>query len=264
MPKRTDPQGKAHPVRHVLSLLLGLVIAPVVWIGAGLGQAKLAQAAADGVTLNSATVPLAILAGAGLVFGLIAVTRISPLGPILAGLLLIGVQLAYVARAERITELLPKRVAGAEGVLTLPAATGLAAVLGAALLFAVLSVARWRRWPKYDQPEDTFLSDSATPIGSPTPAGARKSYEPVGAPAEESTRAFAGSPSGADPGRHEPYGYASDEPTRTVSSWPEAPAPKWHAAGNDSDETERTTRLPAGAPSAESGAGGPWGDSPRR
>lgn len=247
-------------MRHLLSLLLGLVIAPAVWIGAGFGQAKLVNASADGISVRGALVPLAILAGAGLVFGLIAVTKISPVGPFLAGLLLIGGQLAYVARAERITELLPKKIAGAEGVLTLPAATGLAAVLGACLLLAVFSIARWRRWPKYDQPEDSFLSDSAAPIGSPTPAGLRTSYDPIGAPAEEPTRAFAGAPSGGDPGRYEAFGYVSDEPTRPASAWPESPEPRWRPGADDQGESERTTRLPTGDP----GVGGPWGGAPRR
>ena len=226
-------------MRHLLSLLFGLVIAPAVWVVTGYGQARLAAASEAGLTVGRAGVALAVLAGGGLVLGLVAVTRLSPLGPLAAGLILLGGQLGYVARPEPVTELLPGSLFGVEGAFTLPAETGLAAVLGGMLLLALFSVGRWRRWPTPEEPEESFLSD-APPIGSPTPSGARRSYgstsstsgdtassdEPTrayGQPDEPTRRYGGGTTSDTDSGygsqaRYEPFGYVSDEPTRQTSS----------------------------------------------
>jgi len=167
-------------VRHLLSLLLGLLIAPAVWVAAGLGQAKLIEVTDTGLTLRGATAPLAVLAGAGLVFGIIATTRVSPVGPLVAGLLIVGVQVAYLARPERITDFMPKEFLGAEAALTLPATTGLGAVLGVGLMVALFSLGRWRTWPGDDTPAYAFLGDSG-PVGSATPTS--KAYD-------ESTSSF--------------------------------------------------------------------------
>ncbi|MGH3713113.1 MAG: hypothetical protein ACRDT4_06565 [Micromonosporaceae bacterium] len=255
-------------MRHFLSLLAGLVIAPAVWIATGLGQVKLSQAMADGGGSGAALTAVAILAAAGLIVGLIASTRISPLGPLVAGLLLLGGQLLYVYRPTAFPKLGSTELLSAPGgmIIIAPATTGLAAVLGTSLVVALLSIGRWRKWPKYEQPDDTFLSDSAAPIGAPTPAGARQSFgadDPImaGRPLgrEEPTRAFAGTPpAGADQSRYEAFGYVSDEPTRPAPPWPESHEPAWRP-GADLDEGERTTRLPGAADS-----GGPWTEPPRR
>ncbi|MGH3737372.1 MAG: hypothetical protein ACRDT6_17430 [Micromonosporaceae bacterium] len=252
-------------MRHFLSLLAGLLIAPVAWIVIGLGQTKLGLAAAgDQYDTGRAIPALAVLAAAGLLIGLIGSTRISPLGPLFAGLLLLGGQALYVWRPSVIPGLGSTKLLGvpAGAFMSTPASTGLAGVLGASLVVALLSIGRWRRWPKFQQPDDAFLSDSAAPIGSPTPPGARQGFgadDPLaGRPgAEEPTRAFAGAggPSG-DPGRYEAFGYISDEPTRPAPPWPDSPAPAWRP-DRDYDESASTTRLPGAEP-------GPWTEPPRR
>ncbi|MQA26660.1 MAG: hypothetical protein GEU94_14615 [Micromonosporaceae bacterium] len=258
-------------MRHLFSILASLIIAPVTWLLVGFGQAKLVKASADseGFTLGDASVPLALLAGAGLVYGLIAVTRISPLGAVLGALFFAGGQLAYAWRPMKFTDVLPQKVFGETGVLTLPASTGVAAILGGALLLSLFSVGRWRRWPRYDEPEDLYERDAGQ-VGAPTPAGARQPFDdpmgpppgspigsPVGGPAEP-TRAFAGSPA-AEPPRYEPFGYVSDEPGRSGPAWSDAPEPPWHGG-------ERPTRLRGAGDvmgPSDPGAGGPWLEPPR-
>jgi hypothetical protein len=204
-------------VRHLISLLLGLVIAPAVWIAAGLGQARLMEATDPEITLRGAFVPLAVLAGAGLVFGLIATTRVSPAGPLVAGLLLLGIQIAYLARPETVTGFLPKKILGTEGALTLPAATGLGAVLGVGLMVALFSLGRWRNWPYDDSPSYAFLGDSG-PVSS-----SRRTYD------EESTGSYRTA--------------SSDETTRNLSgsgSWPTTTSgPAWGQGetGSGSDKS---------------------------
>ncbi|MGH3749792.1 MAG: hypothetical protein ACRDT8_20605, partial [Micromonosporaceae bacterium] len=262
-------------MRHLLSILAGLIIAPATWVLVGLSQAKFASATrgADGFTFGDLTTPLALLAAAGLVFGLIAVTKISPLGPALGGLIFIGGQLMYAWRPMTMADLLSaKNIFGETGVLTLPASTGVAMILGAAMLTALFSVGRWRTWPKFDDPDDAFLGESAAPIGSPTPAGARHAYggafggepapparplsPPAAAPPGQPAHAFSGSSPSSDQGRYEPFGYVSDEPTRQAnpSSWPDPLEPSWRPSAED-DRTESTTRLPPGSSGDSYGSG---------
>jgi hypothetical protein len=188
-------------VRHLLSLLLGLVITPAVWIAAGLGQAKLVQVTETGITLRGATVPLAVLAAAGLVFGIVATTRISPAGPLAAGLLLVGVQVAYLARPERITELASRDLLGEEKVLLLPATTGLGAVLGVGLMVAVFSLGRWRAWPGDDMPAYAFLGESG-PVGrssSTSNAYSGDSIDPFPSKvSDDTTASLAGASAGSE------------------------------------------------------------------
>ncbi|MGH3648732.1 MAG: hypothetical protein ACRDTM_16350, partial [Micromonosporaceae bacterium] len=236
-------------MRHFLSLLAGLLIAPVVWVATGIGQAKLARAMVEGNwDSGRAFTALAIIGAAGLLVGLIASTRISPLGPVVAGLLLLGGQALFVLRPTAMPKLGSTKLLGIDGgmVVIAPPSSGLLGLLGAAMVVALLSIGRWRRWPKFDQPDDAFLSDSAAPIGSPTPAGARQTFG-----AEEPTRTFAGAPSGPDQGRYEAFGYVSEEPTRPAPPWPDSPEPAWRP-GSDLGESERTTRLPGRAEP------GPW------
>ncbi|HEX6076653.1 MAG TPA: hypothetical protein VFZ32_15490 [Micromonosporaceae bacterium] len=216
-------------MRHLISLLLGLVIAPAVWIAAGLGQAKLIQATDSGLTLRGATVPLVALAAAGLVFGVIATTRVSPAGPLTAGLLIVGIQVAYLARPERITELLPEEILGTQDVLTLPAATGLGAVLGVGLMVAIFSLGRWRNWPYDDSPSYAFLGDSG-PVGAATPSAARKAY------GDESTSSFS---TVSDETTHSLAGASTG--TDSTSNWSEGPA--WRRSETDS-EPGRSTWTP--------------------
>ena len=262
-------------MRHLLSILAGLIIAPATWLLVGFGQAKFVKITNDteGFTLSDATVPLALLAAAGLVYGLIAVTRISPLGPLIAALFFAGGQLAYAWRPMKFGDLLSGgKVFGETGVLTLPASTGVAAIMGGALLLTLFSIGRWRRWPKPEEPEDLF--DRDTQVGSPTPPGARQSFgdaplgpplSPVGAP-EEATRAFAGAPPPAEPPRYEPFGYVSDEPARTGPSWADEPEPAWRTAGDMAPppDPERTGRLRGGADvMGPPDVSTPWTEPPR-
>ncbi len=208
-------------MRHLISLILGLVIAPAVWIATGLGQARLMAATDSEITLRGAFVPLAVLAAAGLVFGIIATTRVSPAGPLVAGLLMLGLQIAYLARPETVTGFLPKKILGSEGALILPATTGLGAVLGVGLMVALFSLGRWRNWPYDDSPAYAFLGDSG-PVSSST----RRTYD------EESTGSFRTA--------------SSDETTRNLSgsssgtgSWPTTSGSAWGRgeSGSDSDKT---------------------------
>jgi hypothetical protein len=80
-------------VRHFWSLVAGVVAAPIVWVLVALGQSDSTATIdrwAETSTFHTARLiePAVYLAAAGIVLGLIATLRISPLGPAVAGLLL--------------------------------------------------------------------------------------------------------------------------------------------------------------------------------
>ncbi|WP_344407487.1 hypothetical protein, partial [Dactylosporangium fulvum] len=141
-------------MRHVGSLIAGMFIAPIAWLLIAVGQQKstktvedwVARGAFDSVDLLA---PAAYLLGAGLLIGLIATLRISPAGPIVAGLALLATYVSLFIDPLSTMSGLPDdlELGGLTVDLTVPVANGTTAVLGLALLIAAASVKRWRTWP---------------------------------------------------------------------------------------------------------------------
>jgi hypothetical protein len=133
-------------MRHVWSLLSGLVLAPVAFLLLALGAAGPSGQRMHG---DAAGYALAIgaYALAAILLGLLATLRVSPLGAIAAGAAFIAVQAADLAAGDRALaagwkigglDLAPGKVTG----------SWLAFVVGVLLLVAVLSGQRWRSWPR--------------------------------------------------------------------------------------------------------------------
>lgn len=136
-------------MRHLASLIVGVVIGIVAWMLIGYSQAHLGALPVTGLghpTWSAYQLPLLLMAIAGLLVGLVAATRISPAGPLVAGAGFVVLQLAYVA-SPGFLDWLPRSVFGQTRIWTRPAATGVAALLGLVMLVAILSVRRWQRWP---------------------------------------------------------------------------------------------------------------------
>ncbi len=110
---------------------------------------------------------LQVLAAAGLLLGLIATLRLSPLGAVVTGV-------AYVSSYAMLL-IVPRRVlsffghhisvAGHHADATTPIRTGTTLVLGSLLLVSAASVRRWRRWPR--QSDEAFRQESERdrPVG---------------------------------------------------------------------------------------------------
>lgn len=136
-------------MRHLTSLIAGIVVAIVAWGVLGWAQAKLGATAVSGISSHNwgtYSWPLLFLAIGGLLIGLIASTRISPSGPLIAGIGYLVLQALYV-QWPGFLNWLPNSVFGQTDIWTRPARSGLFAVLGLAMLVAVASVRRWQRWP---------------------------------------------------------------------------------------------------------------------
>lgn len=144
-------------MRHFGTLIAALVIAPLAWLLLSFGQAASLKNAEGGpdtgiVSAHGFLQPLLFLAAAGILLGIIATLRFSPLGAVLTGAAYLGLYALLLAEPKRILDALPDNVsiAGFHADATTPLRTGTAALIGAMLLIAVVSIKRWRRWPDDD------------------------------------------------------------------------------------------------------------------
>jgi hypothetical protein len=144
-------------MRHFGTVLAALVIAPLAWLLLSFGQAA-SQKNFEGrpdtgvISAHGFLQPLLFLAAAGILLGILATLRFSPLGVVLTGLAYLGLYALLLVDPHRVTQALPKNVsiAGFHADATMPLRTGTAAFIGALLLIAVFSAGRWRRWPGDD------------------------------------------------------------------------------------------------------------------
>lgn len=216
-------------MRHLWSLLAGLVVAPVTWVLVALGQDGSEQTVDRWLelgTFNTANLiePTVYLAVAGLLFGLVGMLRISPLGPLVAGGLLVTPYVGMLVSPFEVRDRVPDdwKLFGDPVPLMLPVRNGTLFLLGVALLVAVFSGKRWRRWPQ--------------PAAQPAAV--------AGASTEEPTYALTDfGPSGGADDRDTPppsLGYPEEPPTeplprRTAGSSPWSQPPRSVNQSEDDD-----------------------------
>jgi hypothetical protein len=164
-------------MRHIGTLIAAVVIAPLAWLLIAFGQehslTAFATAQSSGTFHTGDFVrPLITLAAAGILLGLIATLRFSPLGAVVAGAVYAASYVALLIAPGRVDSLLSYRIkiAGQQASVETPVQTGTTLILGALLLVAVASVKRWRRWPVSEQPA-TGEAISTDPIDEVPPAG---------------------------------------------------------------------------------------------
>lgn len=141
-------------MRHLWSFLAGVVAAPVIWVLLALGQDGSGQTVGRWVqigTYNTANLIEAAvyLLVAGILLGLIGVLRLSPAGPLVAGLILAGPYVGLFVDPFAVRDRVPTdwNLFGDPVRLLLPLDNGTTFLIGTALLIAVFSGQRWRRWP---------------------------------------------------------------------------------------------------------------------
>ena len=163
-------------MRHLGSIVLSLILAPAAYLLAGIGVVEAAGNASVAPHPDYAKVTLGVLAigAAGLLYALLVLTRISPVGPLLAGLLYLTASVWALYSYATLGKLLPDSVLGVRGAADAPL-NGVALVLAVPLLLTVLSPRRWRR---YAQPAAPAAATGAGSIGYPPPAGYNPSYPP--------------------------------------------------------------------------------------
>ncbi|GAA4684238.1 hypothetical protein Prum_064970 [Phytohabitans rumicis] len=152
-------------------MIAALVIAPLAWLLLAFGQERSIRALSPEGT-GDLVRPAVCLAAAGLLLGLLATLRFSPLGAFVAGLAYAGSYLAAVANPDGVLDAFPSSVtiAGRDADPTTPLRTGTALLLGALLLLGVVSVGRWRQWPAR-QDADADPPASELPLRADRPLG---------------------------------------------------------------------------------------------
>ena len=134
-------------MRHIASLVAGIILAPVVWLLIGAGTMGLdPNGQYQDVAGNPSTaVALAMFAGAGILVGLLAVTRMSPAGSIAMAAVIGGAFALY-----RFTSFHFSLPSGMESIKIpgdasmVAGDSGVVLVLAVLLLMTVFVPSRWR------------------------------------------------------------------------------------------------------------------------
>ncbi|GAB3945493.1 hypothetical protein GCM10027614_37380 [Micromonospora vulcania] len=156
-------------MRHLWSFLAGLVVAPITWALVTLGQDGSSRTVDRWVeigTFNTANLiePAVYLGVGGVLLGLVATLRVSPLGPLVAGLLLVTPYVGMFVAPFEVRDAIPQewKVFGDPLPLRLPVENGTLFLIGLLLLMATFSGQRWRQWPR----------PATEPVTEPVPAPA--------------------------------------------------------------------------------------------
>ncbi|TML33003.1 MAG: hypothetical protein E6G35_01045 [Actinobacteria bacterium] len=203
-------------MRHLGTLIAAIVIAPAAWLLIAFGQPEAGSSFAKAQTTGAwpagdFLAPLLLLAGAGLLLGLIGTLRFSPLGAVLTGLVYTASYVAVLFAGKTVNDLLNYRITitGHTADLRTPVASGATLMLGTLLLVSVVSVRRWRRWPAagtepYDEALDEGNGNTEDtrpfwPSSEPSPSPVRTTAGSLGSDEPTTERQF-GSPWRTPPG----------------------------------------------------------------
>ncbi|WP_027345553.1 hypothetical protein [Hamadaea tsunoensis] len=143
-------------MRHVGSFLLAVILAPVVYLLTGLGLSAFQQATAPGSGHRPIAIVLALatLAVGGIVYAILVMARLSPVGPALAGCAFLAAPAwPLVDRASydstlndigaRFVNVLGVQIIGLDQV----GSTGIGVLLAVPLIATLASARRWSRYP---------------------------------------------------------------------------------------------------------------------
>ncbi|GAA4577725.1 hypothetical protein GCM10023176_51790 [Micromonospora coerulea] len=158
-------------MRHLWSFLAGLVVAPVTWVLVTLGQDGSTRTVHRWVEIGTYSTPNLIepavyLGAAGILLGLLGTLRVSPLGPLVAGLLLVTPYIGMFLAPFTVRGWIPDdwKVLGDPLPLRQPVENGTVFLIGLLLLVAVLSAQRWRQWPAATSPAEAELTAADKPV----------------------------------------------------------------------------------------------------
>ncbi|WP_262286633.1 hypothetical protein [Micromonospora sp. MA102] len=156
-------------MRHLWSFLAGLVVAPVTWVLVTLGQDGSGRTVHRWVEIGTYSTPNLIepavyLGVAGVLLGLLGTLRFSPLGPAVAGLLLVVPYLGLFVAPFDVRDRIPEdwKMLGDPLPLRQPLENGTLFLIGVLLLMAVFSGQRWRQRPA--GPAEAELTPAGTPV----------------------------------------------------------------------------------------------------
>ena len=154
-------------MRHLSTLIAAMFVAPLSWLLLAIGQDRSAQVLAGPRTggvfdTGDLVRPVICLAGAGLLLGLLATLRFSPLGAVLTGAGYAAGYLALLVDPDGVLGLFPRQlsVAGHSVDPTTPLRTGTTLLLGILMVVAAVGAARWRRRPAAAEPAHRVIPEA--------------------------------------------------------------------------------------------------------
>jgi hypothetical protein len=160
-------------MRHFLSVVLALVLTPLIYVSAGYSAVKFEEANAQSAfELAPAALGLAAAFVAGGLYALLVMARLSPLGPVLAGLAYLGLTIWALFDLTGFHDRVQGDLFGVTGLLHVPVGFD-TALLAVPLLATVFSPRRWRR----SVSPDTAETASAAPAYGATPGSAAPKYD---------------------------------------------------------------------------------------
>ncbi|MEV0457177.1 hypothetical protein [Catellatospora methionotrophica] len=241
-------------MRHIGSFLLALVFAPAIFLLTGTGlsafQTMWSSGGAPSAALDAAVAAGALLLASAL-YAVLTMVRLSPIGPFLAGLGLLGMSVWAAGWSQSYAEtfaLLDVHMGGAVGQ------SGLGLVLAVPLLATVVSPRRWR---KHERLADETVALAAYPLQQgrpPMPADQTRAFTSV--PGEQG---YTGLPDVPAPSLHYPRATPQGIPTVNVPPAPVAPpqaappkAARRKAAPVAATPPGEAPPLPRRTPAAES------------
>jgi hypothetical protein len=181
-------------MRHFLSLVLGIILAPAIWgaVAFGINRTAKAQTVLASATDRDRLVGAGLLIAAGLALGILLGTRLSPVGPALAGLVFLAASgMALDPKSPIFDWDVPRLSQADHTTLLVPLQVGLLWALGVALLIPILVPSRWRK---------SVAAAAVTPPGAPNvPPGPYPGPRQSGAPGWSATTAQ-GAPDQGTPG----------------------------------------------------------------
>ncbi|MEO3742069.1 hypothetical protein [Plantactinospora sp. B5E13] len=129
-------------MRHLGSLLLGLISVPLIWMLSAFGSWKL-----NGGLLEESAgdrfLGFLCLLGVGIILAAMLVPRISPIGPIIAGGFYLLVSFWALVHIESLAKVIPDDLVGPAGLMNVPVGT-ISMLVAIPLLATAVSPDRWR------------------------------------------------------------------------------------------------------------------------
>jgi hypothetical protein len=156
-------------MRHLLSVVLSIILAPLTYIAAGLAAVKLDAAHITSTDINWSAAAIGIGAGlvAGALYAVLVMARLSPLGPVLAGVVYLGATIWAFLNPASFAKALDFGLFGVKHVLLQPVGAG-TLVLAVPLFATVFSRRRWAGPVEPGLPYDA-APDYASALGSAAP-----------------------------------------------------------------------------------------------
>jgi hypothetical protein len=92
-------------MRHLLSFLLSVILAPLIFVSAGFAQVKWTEQA--DASWQPALYALPAILAAGLLYSVLVLVRLSPVGTFLAGLAFFGLGMWSLFEANSLQDVMP-------------------------------------------------------------------------------------------------------------------------------------------------------------